>query len=568
MHDLLRIYHFSLLVCLLGFFPSIAFAEEVVPDGAFLLQQIEKERGLSLPEKTDADPPVELRNLKSTGGQDIWVNAFKFVGNTLLSESQLQTVVKPYLQQRLNFDQLQTVAREVAETYRKAGWIVKAYLPQQDITQGVVIIQITEAILGRVIPENSASQRLLTARALGIIAAAQSPGTFLNNDALDRGLLLLNDLPGIKAVSRLSKGQHPGETDLHVQLTEQPVFESKFSGDNSGSRATGALRFIPEFKVNSPSKVGDLLAASLIHSEGSDYGRVNYSLPLGLEGWRLGGSISYLAYQLVSAEFAKSKSQGEAFLFSVDVNYPWVRSRLKNLFFALEFNYKRYDNQFNAATISHYQISNGLLSLYGNQFDDFWGGGANTGSLSFTEGYVDLNGSPNRNSIADTTQTEAWFSKFRYSLNRQQTITPESFFYLGFSGQLANKNLDGAEKFYLGGSSGVRAYPANEGGGSEGQLLTMELRQLLPGKINLTGFYDLGHIRINTDNQFKGAAKVNDYILQGAGAAIAYTTDFALEMKLTWAHRLGKNPNPSSTGTDQDGSLDKQRFWFAVSLSL
>ena len=568
MHHWLRIYKSGVFVGLLGLLPILGMAEELVPDGAFLLQQIEKERGLSLPEKTEADPQPELKNLKSTGGQAVWVKAFKFEGNTLLSESQLNAVVTPYLQQNLNFEQLQAVTRQVAETYRKAGWIVKAYLPQQDITQGIVIIHVTEAILGRVIPEDNASQRLLTTRAIGMIAAAQSPGTYLNSDALDRGVLLLNDLPGIAAVSRLSKGQHAGETDLRLQLTDQPVLQSKLSGDNSGSRATGALRFMPEFKVNSPSKIGDLLTASLIHSEGSDYARVNYTLPLGLAGWRLGSSMSYLAYQLVSAEFAQSNSQGEAFLFSLDVNYPWLRSRLKNLFFALEFNHKRYDNQFNAARVSQYQISNGSLNVFGNLFDDFWGGGASTGSLSLTEGYVDLNDSPNRSSIADTTQTEAWFTKFRYSLTRQQHITRDSQFYISFSGQLASKNLDGAEKFYLGGAGGVRAYPANEAGGSEGQLLTLELRQQLLGKVNLTGFYDFGHITLNTHNRFKGAAKVNDYVLQGAGAAIAYTTDFALEMKLTWAHRLGTNPNPSTTGTDQDGSLDKHRFWFTVGLSL
>jgi hemolysin activation/secretion protein len=77
------------------------------------------------------------------------------------------------------------------------------------------------------------------------------------------------------------------------------------------------------------------------------------------------------------------------------------------------------------------------------------------------------------------------------------------------SGQLTDHNLDSSQKFYLGGPTGVRAYPSSEGSGSEGYLLNLELKKDLP--FNLTGsiFYDEGYVRQNVDNLDASGAVIN-----------------------------------------------------------
>ena len=55
------------------------------------------------------------------------------------------------------------------------------------------------------------------------------------------------------------------------------------------------------------------------------------------------------------------------------------------------------------------------------------------------------------------------------------------FLFSATAGQLADKNLDTAEKFYLGGPGGVRAYPQGEATGDQGYRLSGELRLLVPG---------------------------------------------------------------------------------------
>jgi hemolysin activation/secretion protein len=178
-----------------------------------------------------------------------------------------------------------------------------------------------------------------------------------------------------------------------------------------------------------------------------------------------------------------------------------------------------------------------------------------------------LTGSPNQASDAATTQSAGSFAKLRFALSRQQALTADLSLYGLLTGQIANKNLDSSERFYLGGPSGVRAYPVNEGGGSEGTMLNLEMRYRLMPNLVLTGFYDWGSVTVNKLNNFSGAPALNRFELEGAGLALAWTAPAGLTLKATYAHRLGSNPNRNATtGTDQDGSLIKDRVWLTATL--
>jgi hemolysin activation/secretion protein len=117
----------------------------------------------------------------------------------------------------------------------------------------------------------------------------------------------------------------------------------------------------------------------------------------------------------------------------------------------------------------------------------------------------------------------------------------------------------------LGGSGGVRAYPSSEGGGSLGQMLNVELRWQLPEGMNLVGFYDHGRVTQNV-NSFSSAAAPNRFALKGAGVALGWRHSSGLNLQATYARRIGENPNPSENGTDQDGTLRRNRLWLTASL--
>jgi hemolysin activation/secretion protein len=297
--------------------------------------------------------------------------------------------------------------------------------------------------------------------------------------------------------------------------------------------------------------MGDLVTGNLLHTQGTDYGRLGFTAPVGAAGWRVGANASLLSYKILT-EFSASNLTGTSDTQGLEASYPLIRSRLKNLFLNLNYDSKHFDNKSTQATESHYSVDSTTIALNGNLFDNLGGGGATNSSVALILGNVAL-GTLDQ---GETASLNGSFSKLRYALSRQQVITDNVYLYVNLSGQQSNKNLDSSEKIYLGGVNGVRAYPSNEGGGSSGNVANVELRWQLPWDMSITGFYDVGHI-----SNYGGSPS---YSLQGGGLSLARHFANGANIKGTWAHRIGDNPNPTSTGNDQDGSLQKNRFWLTA----
>lgn len=531
---------------------------QTVPDAGQILQQLERERRPALPPRVA--PEATSTPLQLPAGATITVREFRFNGNALIDSDALAAVVTPWLGRPLGFAELEQAAAAVVAHYRKAGWVVRASLPRQDVTSGVVAIAIVEARFGGTRIEAQSDLRFERTVALRRIEKAQPTGQPLNAKTLDRALLLLDDLPGVTASGQLIRGEGADETALVLKLANEPLLRGDVGLDNAGGRSTGEQRLSANLAVNSPLSLGDQLSANLVHTEGSDYGRVAYSLPLpgaaGDAGWRAAFSAGNLDYRVITPEFASLNSRGHSQTLGADLSYPLLRGREANLYLGLGYEQKTFNNEANNALVSSYVVDNSNVNLNGNVFDKLGGSGANAASLTLSQGNVQL-GSLQSGEIAST---QGIFTKLRWSLSRQQAINKELSLYGAVNGQRADRELDSSERFYLGGSSGVRAYPANEGGGSEGQLATLELRQQLNPQLSLAGFYDWGQVRQRLD----GNTSPNEYTLAGFGLSLAWLSSHGVSVRATWARRDGSNPNPTSTGKDQDGSAAADRFWLAA----
>ena len=543
---------------------AVGAAQAQVPDAGALQQQIDKTRGAGLPQAGTQPPPAAPALPDDTAGPRVVVERFRFVGNSVLGSAELEAALAQFKGRSLSFGELQRAALAVSGAYRQAGWVARAYLPRQELEDGIVTIQVVEARFGGVRVDGRG--RIDLAQAEAIALRAQPRGALIKADALDRAILLTDDLPGVSAIGNLAPGEGDNETALALVLSDEALLSGDASADNFGARATGAPRANLGVFLNSPLRRGDLGQLNLMRSEGNEYGRVGYSLPLGSAGWRAGLNASALRYRLVADEFAALRARGSSDTAGLEASYPLLRSRLSNLYLQLNYDARRFDNSANDIVSSHYRVDGLSIGLSGNRFDQFGGGGNSSANLQFTRGKVDLDGSPNAASDALTTRSAGHFSKLRYGISRQQALSEHLSIGAAVSGQAAGKNLDSSEKFYLGGYYGVRAYPASEAGGSSGQLLNLELRARLPARFSASAFYDWGQVTVNRDNAFQGAAELNRYSLKGAGLALGWTSPFKASFQAVWARRIGANPNPTLNGSDQDGSLRKNRFWLQATL--
>ena len=533
------------------------------PDAGVLRQQIEQHP--SVPPLV-VPLPQAVESLPAASGVTLEVASFRFLGNTRLSAAQLAAVTAPFLHRPLDFSALEAAARAVAAAYREAGWIARAYLPPQDIAQGIVSIEVVEAVFGGVSfegnPVRGVSQELMQR----YVDEAQSVGQPLNALAVDRVLLLLDDLPSVQVTGNLRQGQAKSQTDLVLRAAETSFVTGDAMLDNMGSRSTGSSRVSGNLSLNSPFERGDLLLGNVMLSEGSRYGRLGATLPVGYTGWRLGVNASAMNYRLVAPEFRALNAFGASTSLGLEANYPIWRARLNNLNLVLNYDAKSFDNMANQVSTTRYAVNTWAAGLNGNWIDTWLGGGAQYYGLTWAHGTVNLNGSPNQLIDASTTKAAGGFNKLRYSMSRTQNVSESWAIYAAIAGQWADKNLDSSEKFYLGGSNGVRAYPTSEGGGTAGKMLNVEVRQRLSQAFSWAGFYDWGQVTVNRNSGFSGAPTLNRYALQGIGAQLNWQNAAGWSAKAIWARRIGNNPNPTLAGNDQDGTLHRNRLWLQAAI--
>ena len=542
-----------------------AFAQ-TLPNAGLLQQQINKAQEIFTPKEFTSPVIPQAETKKTSGGPKITVNKFQFIGNSIVQSQKLSDLTSHLLGRSIDFSELESAAIAVGDYYRALGYVVKTSLPPQDIKDGVVTIEIVEAIFGKVVVDGPASKRVNTKRIMETIHAAQPQGAKLNANAIDKALALVSDLAGIQIQGNFLEGAAQGQTDLVVTLKDMPVWMAEASTDNTGARSTGHNRIALNLAINSPFGMGDQFTANTLSTKGSEYIRMAQTVPIGYSGLKAGVNLSHLNYRLITQDYSALMARGTADSFGIESSYPLMRTQQSNLNGVLNIDRKHYVNETQGSVASDYASRVMSLGVNGSMADTRYGGSKTSFNLTSIGGTLDLSKSATQGPDASTTRTAGHFNKWRYSIARDQDLGRGLSLYSAFNGQWANKNLDSSEKFYLGGIYGVRAYPSSEAGGARGQLATLELRSRVGAGSTWTGFYDFGRVLVNPNNDYLGASSLNKYALKGYGVAYGYTASQGISLKATWARRLGNNPNPTTTGNDQDGSLVKNRIWLNASV--
>lgn len=509
-----------------------------VPDAGQVLRELQQNPSLapapSIPlqrieETTDATQAPQAKAL---------VKRIVFTGNQEIPTGDLQPLVAALIGTERTLAQLNAAARRITAYYRQQGFAVaRAYLPAQDITDGQITIAIIE---GRIASHKLNNQsRLRDERAQAYFGQIKN-GDVIRTEQIDRGLLLLQDTPGV-ASSRatLQPGASVGTSELLIDLQPSAPYNGSATLDNHGSRYTGVSRAAATLNLASPLGIGDQLSFGALTSGSQlSFGRIAYQLPVGSEGLRVGAAYFDIRYKL-GKEFELLQAHGTASSASVFASYPFVRSQLTNLYGSLSFEDKALNDQVDATlTATAKKVGVTSLGLSGKLQDGLGGGGISNAELTVALGQLRIN-SPSALALdAASAQTSGGYTRVSYALSRLQRLDNNTSFFFSVAGQQASKNLDSSEKFSLGGPAGVRAYPLAEAGGDEGYKASLELRHNFLPNWQAALFYDFGEVTIN--KRPFGLAQENHKALAGAGLGL--TTRLAavqFQASLAWRTQGG-----------------------------
>jgi hemolysin activation/secretion protein len=160
-------------------------------------------------------------------------------GLPVLDEAFLQKFAAD-LDKPLTFGRLAEIRRAVVEHYRAAGKpLVEVYVPEQDVSSGVVRIDIAEFKLGRVQARgnNYFSSRLLE-REMPL-----EPGGPILQSAVSSGLAVLNANPYRRVDVVYAPGEAANTTDVVLQTEDRLPLRVNAGYDNEGVPDLGRDRF-------------------------------------------------------------------------------------------------------------------------------------------------------------------------------------------------------------------------------------------------------------------------------------------------------------------------------------
>ena len=146
----------------------------------------------------------------------VLVKDFKIDGNKRYDNETLKGLIKENINKELDYDALLYVTTIISNYYRSEGFLATAYLPPQDIKNGIVEIKITEAVLGKITfnVDEEKKLNLSKERIRKKILYKVLDGGGLNISQLDKNIRNFNRTPGINAIAQLEEGKEFGETDI------------------------------------------------------------------------------------------------------------------------------------------------------------------------------------------------------------------------------------------------------------------------------------------------------------------------------------------------------------------
>lgn len=544
---------------------GLSFAQ--APDAGALQQQLQREvdqeRPTPAPEQFLKKKERELTPPKP-GEALIDVKGFKVTGITLITEQQALEVLKPYTNRQLTVTQIKEAANEVTLLYQQIGRVAQATLPPQNVTDGIIEIKMIEGRMGDVIIDRfEASPGKLKSEVIQNFLYANNPqGALLSLPGLERSLALLNELPGTAIEGQMTEGSSAGTSNISVMSAETPWFNGRVDASNYGSASTGVPQAIASLNLNNLASIGDLLTFDAIGSQGSIYGQIKYGIPVGYDGWKVSIGANNLNYKTLTS-FSPTISEGNAQVYGIYSTYAITRTASSQSNLTLAYENKNYVNKTNYVEVSNYQLNNVSLGFNGYQLASDssmnWGITATAGSLSInntTQANNDLNGAA----------TAGGFGKLSFNgAYTQQLPIERTSAQLSAYGQVANKNLNSAEQFYLGGPYGIRAYPVAQGGGSQGAIASLEVTHKFDQSFALGAFFDAGVVQqyVSTYAGWQGQTHAaNTYPLYATGLTAKYSYEkFLLQAAL--AFRVGSNPlyNQNGQQLNVDNTYRSPQGW-------
>lgn len=280
-----RLTGMSKRVALLGSLAAILSAANAVAQPSIPMPRPADERPSEAPwyqsDRQPVLPPIEqtlgIDPSSFSANVQTFVNGYRFVGNTVFTDEELDTLAAAYKGRSVSALELETLRQLISAHYVQHGYVNSgAVYPDQDVEDQVVTVQIVEGRLVAV--ETTGVERLPRRYLTDRVEADDRP---LNIQDLERKLRRIERDPLVSAVNaELRPGPTAGTGTLFLDIREAKPYWFELAADNSRAPSVGEWQGVGRFTHYNLLGFADTLAAEVGFSDGLVDGFVNYRFPM------------------------------------------------------------------------------------------------------------------------------------------------------------------------------------------------------------------------------------------------------------------------------------------------
>jgi len=566
------------LLCTMFFivaFSAVAFADPPVgTNGAGVYGQMEKEQIKNFEIEKNVISPVEKikpsksdtkfeMNVKKDLQKDgvtynpkFKVDKIKFEGNTKVKTKILESFATDIVGHEIYLEDLLVFALKVSRYYQSRGYLTSyAYIPTQEIKNGVVTIAIVESQVGDVDIQGNKWARTWYLKNVVMGKNGLREGDVFNAKALQNSLREINTENYIKTQSTISK--KGDKTEIKLDVRDRFPLNLNIGWDDYGRTYTGEQRASFILGLDNLTGFGDKIYGGTILSSGSAGVLGGYEIPVSPYGTKLSLDYSNSAVRL-GGPYKYLNVKGYSQSMGVKLSHPLVRNANSDVvaYTGVDFVNANTKSRALNTTLSDYKLivlRSGVRAITDDSH------GRWLGNLGVDVG---LPGGTHDASGADST-----FVKVIGGVTRIQRLFGRVIGLVRLNGQYSPNKLYAVEQMQIGGPYTLRGYQPAELIGDWGVAGTAEIRTPIPGfkkilpkkikfvddRVRLAAFYDFGFVK-----EHDGVYKYPQNFLHSVGFGSYINLTDWISLQLGVGFPIGEKYYKESSG----------RFYFGINSEL
>ncbi|NVI82321.1 ShlB/FhaC/HecB family hemolysin secretion/activation protein [Janthinobacterium sp. BJB401] len=433
---------------------------------------------LALPGMAGAQDAVPAAAPVAAPERQVTIEEYLVRGNTVLDARAIEEAVTPFLGPGRTLKDVEGARDALVAAYQARGYqSVYVDLPEQQVEQGVVVLQVSETKVGRLRVVGAQYNSPLDVRQQ---VPALTEGKVPDFTQAQVELTALNRGPKRQVMPLVKQGSLPGTMDVDLKVEDSSPWRASVGLNNDYSADTKKLRSSVSVGHDNLWQMGHSATISFFGTPGdlnqTKVWSASYVAPIGTQGW----SLEATGYQSNSnvASTGGTSVLGKGHALGMKVNYTVPNSGIWWHSFSAGIDFK--DNQealqLNGAG-SSIPLKYVPLSVAYNGFAQTDAATYGLG-LSLVAGTRAAFGYGSNSAAYDNKRYKATpsFLVLKGDANATYTLGSGAQLHGRMSGQLADAALVSGEQMAAGGANSVRGYLSAEATGDYGISGTVEWR--------------------------------------------------------------------------------------------